>query len=165
MLDDGVNSAKRYFINNFKDPRYQKGIDILLGEISDRVSPFLKQLKSKTLLNLNNQKLKSKNKNKNKNKNKTIMKIGIRKIEAKIERREKDVFNDEPKGSNVNNQSKKFVWSIRSDKKLQFMDASSSAISHVFNTEKILETNSTKNIIDPIDRIFEELVNFIEKNI
>jgi hypothetical protein len=30
-FDDGVNSAMRYFINNYQDETRQKGIDILLG--------------------------------------------------------------------------------------------------------------------------------------
>ena len=34
MFDDGINSAKRYFINNFKDPSYQKALDYFLGNSS-----------------------------------------------------------------------------------------------------------------------------------
>ena len=30
-FDDGVNSAMRYFINNYQDENRQRGIDILLG--------------------------------------------------------------------------------------------------------------------------------------
>ena len=33
-FDDGVNSAKRYFINNYQDESRQKGIDILLGFVT-----------------------------------------------------------------------------------------------------------------------------------
>ena len=32
VLDDGMISAKRYFINNFKDPRYQRALDLILGK-------------------------------------------------------------------------------------------------------------------------------------
>ena len=34
VFDDGINSAKRYFINNFKDPSYQKALDYFLGNSS-----------------------------------------------------------------------------------------------------------------------------------
>ena len=30
-FDDGVNSAMRYYINNYQDENRQRGIDILLG--------------------------------------------------------------------------------------------------------------------------------------
>jgi hypothetical protein len=33
-FDDGVNSAKRYFINNYQDEERQRGIDIVLGFVS-----------------------------------------------------------------------------------------------------------------------------------
>ena len=33
-FDDGVNSALRYFINNYQDVNRQRGIDILLGFVS-----------------------------------------------------------------------------------------------------------------------------------
>ena len=49
MFDDGVNSAKRYFINNLKDPIYQKAIDILLGKLSDEVTPVLRDLRTKAI--------------------------------------------------------------------------------------------------------------------
>ena len=46
LFDDGVNSAKRYFINNFKDPRYQRALDIILGgDIYDTSSEKLEKLR------------------------------------------------------------------------------------------------------------------------
>ena len=33
-FDDGVNSALRYFINNYQDENRQRGIDILLGFVT-----------------------------------------------------------------------------------------------------------------------------------
>ena len=33
-FDDGVNSAMRYFINNYQDENRQRGIDILLGFVT-----------------------------------------------------------------------------------------------------------------------------------
>jgi hypothetical protein len=32
-LDDGVNSAMRYYINNYEDMKRQKGIDMILGNV------------------------------------------------------------------------------------------------------------------------------------
>ena len=46
VFDDGVNSAKRYFINNFKDPRYQRALDIILGgDVDDTSSEKLDKLR------------------------------------------------------------------------------------------------------------------------
>ena len=46
VFDDGVNSAKRYFINNFKDPRYQRALDIILGgDVDDTSSEKLGKLR------------------------------------------------------------------------------------------------------------------------
>ena len=47
MVDDGVNSARRYFVNNFKDPRYQKSLDILLGKAPDDVYMLLDEIRKK----------------------------------------------------------------------------------------------------------------------
>jgi hypothetical protein len=44
VLDDGMNSAKRYFINNFKDPRYQRALDMILGKDAS-VSNISRKLK------------------------------------------------------------------------------------------------------------------------
>ena len=74
MFDDGVNSAKRYFINNLKDPIYQKAIDILLGKLSDEVTPVLRDLRTKAIEKLKVLKPKKK------------LKSGFRQLGARVSR-------------------------------------------------------------------------------
>lgn len=153
MLDDGVNSAKRYFINNLKDPRYQKGIDILLGKISDRVSPFLKLLRSKTIFKSKNGKLKTK-----------IMKVGIKNVGAKTMRKESSIVDNTPKGPNINSKQKKMVLSKRSDNRQHSVNVPLPAINHVGNTKKTAETQYI-SMMDQIDRMFDDLILTIKQNV
>lgn len=39
-LNDGRNSIKRYFINNFYDAYYQNCFDLLLGKLQPRKTPY-----------------------------------------------------------------------------------------------------------------------------
>lgn len=50
VFDDGLNSAKRYFINNFNDHRYQQALDIILGSsVSVKLSEKMKILREQMI--------------------------------------------------------------------------------------------------------------------
>lgn len=55
ILSDGFNSAKRYFLNNFRDGRRQDAVNLLLGQFipdASVPSPFRGNLSSKLLFSM-----------------------------------------------------------------------------------------------------------------